>query len=37
MHQPFFAFEIVIKLAFSRTGSLDNIVRAGGVDSLFVK
>jgi hypothetical protein len=37
MYQPFLAFEVVIELALSRAGRIDNVVRAGSVDSLFVK
>src|SRR5690242_19123851 len=35
--QPFLAFEVVVELAFAGSGSLDDVIRAGCSDSLFVK
>ena len=35
--QPLFAFEVVVELTRAGSGRLDNLVRAGGPDTLFMR
>ena len=37
VHEPFFVLEVVIKLPLARIRRFDNVIRAGGVNALFVE